>query len=68
MLYSDSTVDPVKIPAGVSFRETTALAEVVGTPGSVYSFHHYSEQSNFSDSDRATGSDGEIWNSISTLQ
>ena len=73
VLYSDSTIDPVNIPAGVSFRETTALTEVVGTPGTpgaVYSFHRYSEQSNYSTDGlvRATGSDGEIWNSDSTLQ
>jgi hypothetical protein len=75
VLYSDDTVDPVNIPTGVSFRETTALTQVVGNPGdedagAVYSFHRYSEQSNYSTDGlvRSTGDDGEIWNSDSTLQ
>ena len=72
VLFSDSTVDP-GLPAGLSFRETTALTEIVGTPGvasAVYSFHRYSEQSNYSTDGlvRATGTDGEIWNSDDTLQ
>jgi len=67
--YADETIDANL--TGIWFRETSAVTEVVGTPGTpgaVYSFHHYSEQSNYSDTDRATGSDGEIWNSDSTLQ
>jgi len=72
VLYSDSAMD-ADLPANFMFRETTALTEVVGTPGvatAVYSFHRYSEQSNYSTDGlvRGTGSDGEIWNSDSTLQ
>lgn len=72
VLYSDDTVD-VNLPAGLMFRETTALTDLVGTAGTagtVYSFHRYSEQSNFSTDGlvRSTGTDGEIWNSDSTLQ
>lgn len=73
VLYSDDTVDPVNVPAGVSFRETIAVTDIVGTPGTpgtVYSLHRYSEQSNYSTDNlvRETGSDGEIWNSDSILQ
>ena len=72
VLYSDDTVDSA-LPAGFMFRETIALTEITGTPGAVgavYSFHRYSEQSNYSTDGlvRATGDDGEIWNSDDTLQ
>ena len=73
VLYSDDTIAPVNVPAGVSFRETIAVTDIVGTPGTpgtVYSLHRYSEQSNYSTDNlvRETGSDGEIWNSDSILQ
>ena len=63
--YSDQTIDSNLV--GLSFRETTAVTNVVGAN---FTFHHYSEQSNFSTDGlvRETGADGEIWNSISTLQ
>jgi hypothetical protein len=63
--YSDETIDSNLV--GLSFRETSAVTNVVGAD---YTFHHYSEQSNFSSDGlvRETGADGEIWNSISTLQ
>ena len=62
-MYSDETIEAAL--EGVWFRETSALTEIAG---SVYSFHRYSEQFNYSDTVRAFGADGEIWNSNSTLQ
>jgi len=58
-------------PALATFRETTALISVSGTPGqtgSVYTFKDYSEQTNYSTDNltRATGSDGEIWENVQT--
>ena len=69
VLYSDSALD-ADLPAGVWFRETSAVIGITGTPGqagAVYSFQKYSEQSNYSDTDRATASDGEIWSSPSNV-
>jgi hypothetical protein len=69
VIYSDSVIDP-SLPVGVSFRDTRALLGTstgIGVAGSVYSFEIYTEQSNFSDADRATGSDGEIWSWDETL-
>jgi hypothetical protein len=63
VMYSDETIEAAL--EGVWFRETSALTEIAG---SVYSFHRYSEQFNYSDTVRAFGADGEIWNSNSTLQ
>jgi hypothetical protein len=71
VVYSDNTIDPTNVPAGVWFRETSALTGLTGTPGvagAVYSFKKYSEQSNYSNTDRATGADGEIWGDALTLQ
>ncbi|MDH5611922.1 MAG: hypothetical protein OEY66_05645 [Gammaproteobacteria bacterium] len=65
VVYTDSTMD-VDLPAGFSLRETSALMSVTGTPGiagAVYSFNKYSEQSNYGDMMRSTGTDGEIWSS-----
>lgn len=70
VVYSDDTID-VNLPTGAWFRETTALTGITGTPGvagSTYSFVKYSEQFNYSDTDRATASDGEIWNAADVLQ
>jgi hypothetical protein len=73
--YSDTTIDPAIATltgdAGFWFRETLALTAVSGTQGvagALYTYHKYSEQSNYSDLDRATGADGEIWFSADTLQ
>jgi hypothetical protein len=63
VLYSDTTIDP-SLPLAM-IRETSALT---GINGSNYTFVRYSEQSNYSDTDRATGSDGEIWSSTDILQ
>ena len=57
VIQSNDTVDP-NLPAEVWFRETSALRAI---EGSTYRFVKYSEQSNYSDTDRFTGSDGEIW-------
>jgi len=60
VMYSDDTIEPTALPSGFSFRETKAIMEIgVNT----ITFTTYSEQSNFSDMDRATDSDGEIWTS-----
>lgn len=70
VLYTDDTID-MNLPNGAWFRETTALTGITGTPGvmgSTYSFVKYSEGFNYSDTDRATGSDGEIWNAANVLQ
>ena len=70
VMYSDDTLDS-DLPVGLWFRETTALINVTGTPGnagSIYDYRNYSEQGNYSDTDRSTGSDGEIWSSSRTLQ
>ena len=69
VIYSDTAIDS-NLPFAW-LRETTALIGVSGTPGvsgTQYSYIKYSEQSNFSDSSRASGSDGEIWNSVDQLQ
>lgn len=69
--YTDDTIETTNIPAGFWFRGTAALYGVTGTPGqagSVYSFYHYDEQSNYSDADRAAGTDGDIWLNGDTLQ
>ena len=70
VLFSNDVIEP-NLPAGFTFRETRALIGVngpIGVTGSVYSFANYAEQSNYSDADRATGSDGEIWYADETLQ
>ena len=59
VVYSDSSIDADLASMGISFRETSALSSV---NGSSYSFVKYSEQSNYGDMVRETGSDGEIWN------
>ena len=64
VVESDDTID-ASLPTGSWIRETSALTDVTG---STYSSHYYSEQSNYSDTDRATASDGEIWSDVSTLQ
>ncbi len=58
-------------PKGFWLRDTSALSSIVGTKGesgAVYNFITYSEKSNFSDENRASGSDGEIWNTDFDLQ
>ena len=68
--YSDSTIDS-SLPSGFFFRETSALTGLNGPLGASntgYTYHKYSEQSNFSDADRAVGADGEIWFSTDILQ
>ncbi len=70
VVYADSTTD-ASLPSGIWFRETSALTGVSGTPGvsgAVYTFVKYSEGSDYSDTDRAAGSDGEIWTGFGTLQ
>lgn len=62
VVYSDTTIDS-NLPMSW-LRETAALT---GISGSQYSYVKYSEQSNYSDSNRASGSDGEIWNSVDTM-
>lgn len=69
VIYTDTSIQ-----AGLPLawlRETAALVGVsgqLGVSGSQYSYIKYSEQSNYSDSARAFGSDGEIWNSVDQLQ
>lgn len=68
--YTNDTIDNT-LPAGAWFRDTTALTAISGTPGvagTMYSFVKYSEGFNYSDNDRTTGSDGEIWHTAEVLQ
>jgi hypothetical protein len=70
VLYSDDAIDS-SLGTGVWFRETTALVGLtgeLGAVGSAYNYRKYSEQFNFSDNNRATGIDGEIWRSVDTIQ
>lgn len=70
VVYYDSSIEPA-LPANFWFRETSALKDITGTPGiagSSYNFVKYAEQSNYSDADRATGDDGEIFNTMEALQ
>ena len=70
VIYADSSTDS-NLPAGTWFRETSAVTDISGAPGvsgSVYTFVRYSEGSDYSDTDRASGSDGEIWTATGTLQ
>jgi len=67
---SDSTID-ADLPVGFTLRETSALTGLSGTlgvPGTAYTTHNYDEQSNYGDTDRATGTDGGIWIGTDTLQ
>lgn len=69
VIYTDTAIEPGLPLAWL--RETTALTGITGipgAPGALYSFVKYSEQSNYSDSARASGSDGEIWHSVDQLQ
>ncbi len=53
------------------FRDTFALIALTGSPGtqlSQYTFVKYSEQWNYSDANRTTGNDGEIWRSTDQIQ
>jgi len=68
--YFDSNLNPT-LPQGFSGRETIALISLtgeIGVSGTQYELLHYYEQSNYSDMVRNTGSDGEIWKGLSTLQ
>ena len=72
VIYADYALNPTLVSPGFWFRETQALININGTPGvadAEYHFMNYAEQSNYSDTDRATGSDAEIWGpSFMTLQ
>lgn len=62
VFYTDSSMDQ-DLPAGFSYRQTTALT---AQSNNSYSFVNYSEQSNYGDMIRANGTDGEIWKDTST--
>ncbi len=65
VLYTDPTIEPQLTGFGVSFfRDTRALITV---DGNIQTFKIYSEQSNYSNADRANGSDGEIWHATETV-
>ena len=64
VIYADNSIDS-NLPSGMWFRETAALTNISGT---TYSFVKYSESADYSDTDRTTGSDGEIWNQALTRQ
>lgn len=64
VVESDSTLD-VNLPIGFSIRETSAVTDITG---SNYTFHYYSEASNYGDMVRNNASDGEIWNGVSVRQ
>lgn len=70
VVYLDDTMNPATFPAGFWVRETTAITAVTGTidvPGVIYTMYRYAEQSNYSDLDRAVGSDAEIWFSTNNV-
>jgi hypothetical protein len=62
VVYTNTTIEPT-LPIDF-FRDTRAITII---SGNVYTSIIYSEQSNYSDADRATGSDGEIWTDISSI-
>jgi hypothetical protein len=62
VFYSDKTIEP-NLPIDW-IRGTRALK---AQSGSSFSFVIYEEQSNFSDTYRSTGTDGEIWNTTWNL-
>lgn len=64
---TDSTLDS-DLPTGFWIRETRAITNMTtDESGTSFQVTIYSEQSNYSDSDRSTGSDGEIWNTTYTV-
>jgi hypothetical protein len=68
VIYSDTSIDS-NLPIDW-VRETAVLTGITGTAnaaGAQYSYTKYSEQSTFSNTDRATGSDGEIWHAVDEL-
>lgn len=70
VIETDSTVDS-DLPDGFWIRETRAITSVTGTlgvTGAIYEMTIYTEQSNYSDTDRAVGTDAEIWNSVETVK
>jgi hypothetical protein len=70
VIETNSALDS-DLPANFWFRETYAITTVTGTlgaSGTTYGVTAYSEQSNYSDTDRSTNADGEIWNSTFTQE
>lgn len=66
VIYTNSTIEPNIQQYGVDWiRETYAFR---GQTGNTMQFSAYSESSNYSDTDRATGSDGEIWHPTGVIQ
>jgi len=64
VVYADDSMNIGILPPGFWFRETIAITDVIGTPGvsgAITTMYRYSEQSNYSDTDRAVGTDAEIW-------
>jgi hypothetical protein len=65
VLYTDDNID-ADLPANFWIRETSAVISTDGT--TTMSQVKYSEAENYSDTDRASGSDGEIWNITYAIQ
>jgi len=68
----DKSLNPTSVfPADYWFRETRAVileSGVLGESGATYNVIHYSEQSNYSDDNRFSGSDAEIWSTVYTQE
>jgi len=77
VIYTNESIDPsitTSIGSGFWLRETSVLMNVVdndssGTPtaGDSMEFYKYAEQSNYSDTVRTTGTDGEAWISTNNI-
>ena len=66
VLYTDSSIDS-DLPSLFWYQQTVALTGISGANGEYYSFVSYDEQSNYSDIDRSSGIDGQIWHETQVL-
>lgn len=66
VIFTDQSID-ASLPQGYWYRQTAALIGISGTNSDYYSFVKYNEQSNYSNINRLSGSDGEIRNETQIL-